>query len=268
MTATTLPTPFSANWLTPRAAQAAWHPGVNWRGLHVLVTGGTRGLGRALVKALLARGAWVTATGTDEDRLAAARRALPQARWLACDLVDPAERQSLVQALAGLPLDAVIHHAGIKVRRQFTGPAAQDDAPLADELDLNLLAPIALTRALWPVLRQSAAQRRAGVAAFVPAHGAHGPHAMSPVHQASLAGLRAFADALRIQSELNGDGVRVLCAEAGSPREIDPWAPLHDAANTLLDALEDGDESWAWDRAGAAHRALGASVAGALPGVY
>lgn len=268
MPTATLPTPFSADWLTPRTVQTAWHPGVNWRGLHVLVTGGTRGLGRALVKALLARGAWVTATGTDEGRLAAARRALPQARWLACDLVDPAERQGLLHALAGLPLDAVIHHAGMKVRRRFAGPAAQDDAPLADELDLNLLAPIALTRALWPALRQSAAQGRAGVVAFVPAHGAHGPHAMNPVHQASLAGLRAFADALRMQSEAHGDGVRVLCAEPGTPSEVDPWAPLHDAANTLLDALEDGDETWAWDTAGATHRALGAAVAGALPAAY
>lgn len=258
-TATALP----SHRLSPSPLHPAWHPGLNWRGLHVLVTGGTRGLGRALVKALVARGAWVTATGTDESRLAAARRAMPQVRWLACDLVDPAERQSLVRALAGLPLDVLIHHAGLKVQRQFTGPAAQDDAPLADELDLNLLAPIALTRALWPALRQSAAQRRAGVVAFAPAQLAQGPHTQSPVHHAALAGLQGFAHALRLQSDAAGDGVRVLCAESGTAGAADPWAPLYDAANTLLDALEDGEESWTWEAAGATHRSLGGALAGA-----
>ncbi len=257
-TTSTLP----SHRLSPTTPHAAWQPGLNWRGLHVLVTGGTRGLGRALVKALLARGAWVTATGTDEGRLAAARRALPQARWLACDLIDPAERQGLVQALAGLPLDVVVHHAGLKAPRDFNAPAAQDDAPLADELDLNLLAPIALTRALWPALRQSATLRRAGVVAFAPANLAQGPHAVSPVQHAALAGLQAFADALRAQSEARGDGIQVLCAEPGATGAADPWAPLYDAANTLLDALEDGDERWTWDAPGATHRSLGGALAG------
>lgn len=259
----TVTTALPSHRLSPSSMHPAWHPGLNWRGLHVLVTGGTRGLGRALVKALLARGAWVTATGTDEARLAAARRSLPQVRWLACDLVDPAERQTLVRALAGLPLDAVVHHAGLKVSREFTGPAALDDAPLADELDLNLLAPIALTRALWPALRQSAAQRRAGVVAFAPAHVAQGPHASSPVQCAALAGLQGFAQALRLHSEAAGDGVRVLCAESGTAGAADPWAPLYDAANTLLDALEDGDDAWTWEAAGATHRSLGGALAGA-----
>ncbi len=255
-------TAFPSHRLTPSPLNPAWHPGLNWSRLHVLVTGGTRGLGRALVKALLARGAFVTATGTDEARLAAARRAMPQVRWLACDLIDPAERQGLVHALAGLPLDAVIHHAGLKAQRHFDAPAALDDAPLADELDLNLLAPIALTRALWPALRQSAAQRRAGLVAFAPAHLAHGPHAASPVHQAAQAGLQAFAQALRAHSEACGDGVRVLCAEPGAAQPVDHWAPLYDAANTLLDALDDGDDAWAWNAPGATQRSLGAALAG------
>lgn len=264
MTVTALHTAFRPDWLTHPGGPLAWQPGLTWRGLHVLVTGGTRGLGRALVKALLARGAAVTATGTDEARLAAARRALPEARWLACDLIDPAERRDLLQALAGVPLDAVIHHAGLKAPRDFGAPGTDDEAPLADELDLNLLAPIALTQALWPALRQSAAQRRAGIVALTPAPWARGPHSTSPVQQAAQAGLQAFAQSLRLHSEARGDGVRVLCAQPGVNSACDPWAPLHDAANTLLDALEDGEEEWTWDAAGSLQRSLGGSLVGRL----
>jgi|SRR5450631_3151571 NAD(P)-dependent dehydrogenase (short-subunit alcohol dehydrogenase family) len=41
---------------------------------HVIVTGGSRGLGRAIVEALLARGATVTAIGRDERELAEVTR--------------------------------------------------------------------------------------------------------------------------------------------------------------------------------------------------
>ena len=264
MSSTASPTAFRPDWLTDPSKPHAWQPGPTWRGLHVLVTGGTRGLGRALVKALLARGAAVTATGTDEVRLDAARRALPEARWLACDLIDPAERRELLQALAGLPLDAFIHHAGLKAARDFGAVGTEAETPLADELDLNLLAPIALTQALWPALRQSAAQRRGGIVALTPAAWARGPHSTSPVLQAAQAGLQAFAQSLRLHSEVRGDGVRVLCAKPGLSASCDPWAPLHDAANTLLDALEDGEEQWTWDAGGGLQRSLGGSLVGRL----
>jgi NAD(P)-dependent dehydrogenase (short-subunit alcohol dehydrogenase family) len=97
--------------------------------------------------------------------------------------------------------------------------------------------------------------------AFAPACLAQGAHAQSPVHQAAQAGLRAFADALREQSE----GVRVMCAQPGAQQGLGPWdhwAPLYDAANTLLDALEDGDEAWTWHAPGATQRSLGAALAG------
>ena len=132
------------------------------------------------------------------------------------------------------------------------------------QLDLNLLAPIALTQALWPALRQSAAQRRGGIVALTPAAWARGPHSTSPVLQAAQAGLQAFAQSLRLHSEVRGDGVRVLCAKPGLSASCDPWAPLHDAANTLLDALEDGEEQWTWDAGGGLQRSLGGSLVGRL----
>ena len=110
---------------------------------HLLVTGGGRGIGAALVAAGLARGWQVSATlrgGAVPDGAQALR-------------LDVTDRAALADAAAGLgPVDILINNAGI------SGPARQDPLDMdfdgfAQTLAVNTLAPLAVAQAFLPNLR-------------------------------------------------------------------------------------------------------------------
>src|SRR3954447_2829769 len=82
-----------------------------------LVTGASRGLGRALATALAARGWRLVVDGRDGDRLTAAVAGLPPSppashlvTALAGDVTDPAHRAALAGAV-GDRLDLLVHNA-------------------------------------------------------------------------------------------------------------------------------------------------------------
>jgi len=79
----------------------------------VLITGGTRGIGKALVEHYVNRGYWVIATGRSEETVSAAQKAHPNVQWLACNMALPAQRTRFSEQLSDTPLDLIIHNAGI-----------------------------------------------------------------------------------------------------------------------------------------------------------
>ena len=123
-----------------------------------VVTGASRGLGRALARALAEDGYRLVVDARNGDALRAAMAGLPAGAVvsaLAGDITDPAHRGDLRRAAdtLGGP-DLLINNAGT------LGPSplpAIADFPL-DELrtafEVNVLAPIALTQLLLPALRE------------------------------------------------------------------------------------------------------------------
>src|SRR3954452_10860219 len=88
-------------------------------GVRVLVTGGTSGLGAAMVTALLDAGASVALTGRDADRArAAAQRLGPGAVGVGMDVRDEADvARGVAEALDALGgLDVLVNNAGIGMR--------------------------------------------------------------------------------------------------------------------------------------------------------
>lgn len=125
-----------------------------------LITGASRGLGRALARSLAGRG-WnliIDARGAEALRIAAAELS-PAAHVIAIagDVTDPAHRQVLAEAAhqAG-GLEAVVNNAGI------LGPSPQPhllDYPLntlAQVYDANVFGPLALLQALRAELKPGA----------------------------------------------------------------------------------------------------------------
>ena len=118
-----------------------------------IVTGASRGLGRAIVEALVAEGVRVVAAARDEDALTALREACGSDQVLAAptDVSDRAAVAGLVpQALDSFGrLDLLVSNAGVFPAGRF------EDLPLEEwdrAVAVNLLAPVVLAKAAAPTL--------------------------------------------------------------------------------------------------------------------
>ena len=153
----------------------------------MLVTGGSRGIGRAIA-ADLALDSHVLVGGRDPEAVAAVVAELPSAEPFVCDLSDESATTAAAQSISRL--DAIVHSAGIA-----------DGAPVAELtrerlrhiFEVNLSAVADLTRLLLPLLRASG---RGHVIALNSGSGlATGPG--GTLYNGSKHALRVFTDALR-----------------------------------------------------------------------
>lgn len=180
-----------------------------------LVTGASTGIGRATALRLAADGWTVLAGVRDEDageRLAAEGPA-GRVRPLSLDVTDPDQvlaaaervREESGASVAG-GLDALVNNAGIGVG----GPLELvSDADLRRQFDVNVFAPVAVTRAMLPALRTAR-----GRLLFVSSIGGRVAMAFTAPYAASKHAIEALADALRV--ELRTSAVQVALIEPGS----------------------------------------------------
>lgn len=222
---------------------------MNIEGKRVLITGGSSGIGLALARAFLAKGAKVAISGRRPDALAEAVEALRRTSssiWsVAADVATPDGRAAtLKQALDVLGgLDILVNNAGgVRAGRlEHTS-----EADLQAMIDVDLVAPIMLTRATLPALRASGDAVIVNVASGIALVGAP----FYATYAATKAGLARFGEALR--RELKGEGIHVLTAypggtdtpmmksnragpELGFSRE-----PASDVADAVIGGIETG----------------------------
>lgn len=199
---------------------------------HALVTGGSRGVGLALARALLAEGYRVAICGRDALALAAAARTLGDGVvTIECDVSRPDELRALVAALperlGGLSM--LVNNAAVQRLRSFTtDPPGVLLADAADEIAINLSAPIQLTALCLPPLLDHVRRARAAentaesLIVNVTSGLALAPKRTAPVYCATKAGLRTFTRALSYQLAAGDTGVRV----------VEAMLPLVDTAMT------------------------------------
>lgn len=191
--------------------------------MRILLTGASRGLGAFLAPAL-AKGNHLVLVARDADRLArvaeTVRAAGGDATVVAADVTSPDDRARLV-ATAG-DVDVLIHNAGIEIAVALADQSPDD---IGRQLDLNLAAPIQLTRALLPGM----IARGRGAVVFISSMSGKTPTPWNSVYAATKHALVGFASSLRI--ELRGTGVHssVVCptfvAETGMWSETGVKAP-------------------------------------------
>ena len=110
---------------------------------HVLISGGTSGIGAAVAKAFLAENARVTVTGVGD--LAAAERELEGAAVRQLDVRDD---QAVAELVAGFDrLDHLVNCAGVIRRGDELRPEV-----FADVVDINLTGTMRLATAARPLL--------------------------------------------------------------------------------------------------------------------
>lgn len=204
--------------------------GVGVEGRRVVVTGGSRGIGAAVVRSLGARGARVLAVARGEEALHGVAREVG-AQSFATDVatgdgVDALRRR--VQELWGGPPDAVVHCAGAFA----LAPAVETSVELFDRaLDVNLRAAFLLARA-W---LDGMIQRGAGQLIFIGSVAGRVALPGNAAYSASKFGLRGLHAVLA--TELRGSGVRVTLIE---PAATD--TPLwQDVDRDRFDALPEAD---------------------------
>lgn len=150
-----------------------------------VVTGSTQGLGRALATALVEQG-WdivITArTRSDVEESASALGGQVRAA-LVGDVADPAHRDAVVAA-AGERLDLLVHNASTLGPTPLRPVGDVETDALARVLQVNVLAPHALTRALRPALA-----RAGGAVVAVSSDAAREPYETWGVYGASKAAL-------------------------------------------------------------------------------
>jgi NAD(P)-dependent dehydrogenase (short-subunit alcohol dehydrogenase family) len=210
-----------------------------WKGIRVAVTGGTSGLGLALVRTLLDQGARVAFIARNRHRVERLMRERADARGITGDVSQKDDTYSIaIQILGELGgLDVLINNAS------SLGPVPL--APLADTncedfelaLQTNLLGPFRLTKALLGALAASAREGGHPLVVNVSSDAAINAYPNWGAYGASKAALHHMSEIWN--AELSSQGVQVISWDPG-----DMDTPLHavavpDAEPTGLKRPED-----------------------------
>jgi NAD(P)-dependent dehydrogenase (short-subunit alcohol dehydrogenase family) len=186
-----------------------------------LITGGSRGLGKALAAVFVVEGAQVVIAARGADTLEAARKETGASLALVADMTQPEDIQRVVGSAIDRfgRIDILINNAG--TLGPTPRPALLDTDPdaLLDTFRINTVGPLRVTQAVLPhMIKQRSGliiniTSDAGVGAY-PGWGAYG---------ASKAALELIGSTWA--GELEGTGIRVLNVDPG-----DLQTDMHQAA--------------------------------------
>lgn len=177
----------------------------------LLITGSSRGLGRALAEAALAAGHQVVATARNVTAVGDLVEKYPDtARAVCLDVTDPDAAEAAVTTTVETfgRLDVLVNNAG------YSNVAAIEDTSLVDfraQVETNLWGAVHLSKAALPVLR---AQRAGHVVQVSSVSGRIAPAAGLGAYVTAKFALEGFSEALAL--EVAPFGVKVTIVEPGS----------------------------------------------------
>ena len=119
----------------------------------ILITGASRGIGRAMAEQLAGEGRTLLIHGRDRSALADTR-GLVEAKGsavveLICDLREPKAIEAMVVEIGAEPLDVLINNAGIAVVKSYKAVSLDE---WLSTLAVNVTAPFLLTQKLAPLM--------------------------------------------------------------------------------------------------------------------
>jgi NAD(P)-dependent dehydrogenase (short-subunit alcohol dehydrogenase family) len=182
-----------------------------------LITGSSRGFGRALAAAALEDGDRVVATARRPEQLDdLVSRYGDRVRAAALDVTDPAAARAAVQTAVEAfgSLDVVVNNAG------YANSAAIEETPDDDfraQVEANLFGAVNVTKAALPVLR---GQRSGHFIQFSSIGGRVGGTPGLAAYQTAKWGLEGFSEVLA--NEVKPLGIKVTIVEPGAFRT--DWA--------------------------------------------
>lgn len=199
-------------------------------GRTILITGGNRGIGRALVSEALSRGAERVFVGTRTPLGHFDTRAIP----VTLDITSPEQVRAAVGRVGAL--DVLINNAGVALYDDLSDPSV-----LEQHLAVNLFGTYAVTQAFLPLLARSG-----GCVVNNLSVNALAPLPVIPAYSISKAAAFSLTQALRTM--LAEKGIRVHAVLTG-PVSTDMTAGLNipksspeSVAQGIFDGLQDDDD--------------------------
>src|SRR6266545_316994 len=212
-------------WRVTSAAMTTW--------CRALVTGASSGIGQAFARRLARDGADLVVVARRTERLERLAGELRERHGVAVEVVtaDLTDRSALarVEARASAradPIDLLVNNAGAATYGPF---AALDPAQMTDEIALNVIAVVRLTRAALPGMLS----RRRGGVVNVSSVSSMVVLPTLTVYSASKSFVTVFSEGLA--EEVHGTGVSVLAVCPGTtPTESGPRMGLGNARGPFL----------------------------------
>ncbi|KPH12356.1 oxidoreductase [Chryseobacterium sp. ERMR1:04] len=180
------------------------------------ITGSSKGLGKSLVEEVLLKGDYVVATARNPEQLKELSEQYPN-QLLALQL-DVQIKEQIYSTVAEAinhfgRIDVLVNNAGFGI----TGATeAFTDEQVRSQLEVNLFAPIEVTRAVLPYMRK----QRSGRILQISSIGGRVGNAGLSIYQAAKFGLSGFSESLN--KEVSPLGIKVTSVEPGGFRT--DWA--------------------------------------------
>ncbi len=217
----------------------------------VLVTGGSRGIGREITRQLVERGARVLVTGRSQRNLDAVADKFPEkTKTFAADLGTAEGAVSVADWVkAQFPdTSVIINNAAVMRHDDLTEGMEGQEEFVADEIAVNLTSPMQICTALLPLLSKATS---GAAIANISSGLAIAPKKDAAVYCATKAGLSSFTRSLRDQCRSRGLQVQLsdvlmtlVDTTLSRPTSIKKYPP-HMAAADVLRGMERGsDEIW------------------------
>jgi len=212
-----------------------------------LVTGGTKGIGRAIAEALIKTGARVAITARNQDEITQAVAQLNAlgpgtATGQVCDVRDYNQVKSVFAKLDNL--DILVNNAGVGIFGSVESMSVEDFRAV---LETNLFGVFYCCHEAIPLMKK----RGGGYIINISSLAGANPHAEMAAYNASKFGLNGFSEAL--MQEVRHDNIKVTYIMPGSvntefggdePSDQKHWQlQPSDIAQVVMDLLEFPDRA-------------------------
>ncbi|MCH7837846.1 MAG: SDR family NAD(P)-dependent oxidoreductase [Chloroflexi bacterium] len=183
---------------------------MNLKGANAIITGGSRGIGPYIARALAREGANIALAARDAERLETVRNEIEglgvKALSIPTDVNLADDRRKLIeQALSGLgEIDLLVNNAGIEPTSAFVDI---DESRIVDTIDTNLTSCLLLMRAVLPGM----VERGKGQVVNIASMAGKIPIPYDSIYSATKFALVGASHAVRSELRGTGVGVSVIC---------------------------------------------------------
>lgn len=226
---------------------------MNIEGSVIMITGASSGIGAATARAAFAAGARLVLLARREDRITTLAEELGNALAVRCDVTDRDQVAVAIQQAEDTygRVDVLVNNAGQGLEAAIKDIAIDD---FRDLLDLNLVAPLIMMQAVFPLMRAQGAGSIINVSSGVTFY----PRPHSGAYNSAKAGLNMLSAVARAELADQGIAVSTMlpfvtatefndALKAGSEAaRAEPAAALahtpERVADRILDLIRSGDE--------------------------